>query len=264
MEFIVHEHGGCIGANGDPAIVIDVGANVGFFSGQAAALGCSVYSFEPQKATSSCIKATACINGWSDTNHIFRQPVSSMPVIGFPIQNHAGNTGGVSQSICERGNGSPCEWIPTVQLDSFNFEKVLILKTDIEGFDIAALETASKMLAQRRISNVLLELTPGGNASGFGADSPKLGVERNSAFLSKLCDWGYSLAEIPYAKLDATHFKAIPLNCNHVFDFVQQIVSKGALGLDGERRPFTDVWANLVGANTFEKYNEQYSKGVSG
>lgn len=140
-------------------IIVDVGANIGYFSSTAASRGCDTHAFEPQGETSACVHVSACINGWAPGEQrakgrlsVYRVPVSPHKTLSFPKlgPSAAGNTGGVSADFCLL-NPDGCESQETVQLDVLferllrgkkaaayggGEEPILVLKTDIEGYDI--------------------------------------------------------------------------------------------------------------------------------
>ena len=51
--------------------VVDVGANLGFFSLYAAALGAEVAAFEPMPDNVALLRASICLNGFGDRLHLF-------------------------------------------------------------------------------------------------------------------------------------------------------------------------------------------------
>jgi len=243
-----------------------VGANIGYFSSMAASRGCDTHAFEPQGATSTCVHVSACMNGWAPDEQraegrlsVHKVPVSPHKTLSFP-PGAAGNTGGVSADYC-RLHPEGCAQQSTVQLDAVfgtllrgpaaygsGEEPILVLKTDIEGYDIEAVETAKRLIAAHAIANVVLELTPGGGKAGSaGADGVKLGVEHNTRMLKYLQEHGYTLAQLPFQTEDPKH-RTKPCQAIRVDDaeeLVRRCSQKKCRGLDGEERWHTDVWAAI-------------------
>ena len=259
-------------------VVVDVGANIGYFSSHAASRGCDTHAFEPQDATANSVFVSACINGWAAERHfargggrleVYQAPVSPHVTLSFPKVGATGNVGGVSADFC-RHNPAGCEHERTMQLDELFAQllpqhdkgardksgrryargdaPIVIMKTDIEGFDVEALETAKLLIAAHAVANIVLELTPGGgNVASTGADGTKLGVAHNTRALVYLQQQGYTLAMLPFQHEDMA-LRTQPcqaVRIEDVAELVARCARRACSGLDGERRWHTDVWASL-------------------
>ncbi len=154
------------GACSPDKLVVDVGANVGYFSAIAAADGCSVVSFEPVPRNVRALHASARAmlalrqqrqGGLNWT--IYRNAVSD--VTGGQVQletahatvnagNYKINTGGASVV----GSFSAT----TVRLDDVIHQDVAFLKIDTEGYEAYVIAGAARLFHTHRVHVVVLEL----------------------------------------------------------------------------------------------------------
>ena len=126
LQFILAQGQGR-GCEKNKDIVIDVGANIGFFALFALSMKCDVAIFEPQPKPAGAVAASLCLNHASyRRSNIDYQfiplPVSSKKVVKFPSTNkmHSNNPGGVGAADCnDPKQQDQCQELPTVQLDAF-------------------------------------------------------------------------------------------------------------------------------------------------
>ena len=272
-------------------VVVDVGANIGFFGAQAAASGCEVHSFEPQPLMLAAAESTAILNRWQEPSarkpwtpglRVHRNPVSATRHLLFPSTVASQNPGGTGADFCQRivksnstlkgkcySNG--CCYKKSVQLDDMIQPKIangesrlIILKTDVEGFDADAMMTAKNLIRERQPMHVLFELTPGTVKYHplYGhMNQPKLGAAKNIEVLRMLEVAGYALAEVPFVATSSSQsVMAIPFgNVSGTGPSVQELVRRCAeiecIGRDGIPRQFTDVWASRDGVDVFKRFN---------
>jgi hypothetical protein len=234
----------------DNAVVVDVGANVGFFSFFALSMKCRAVIFEPQQAVGDAIMATLCIDS-SNRNKIdfHRVPVSTSREVIFPVSEHEkNNIGSLGSGFC-KGNRI-CEKRPAVQLDRIfaavkHRKKIRLLKIDTEGYDADVILSARSLLQQKLIENILFEYTP-----------HHLGLEANVAALQLLLSLGYQLAELPYVPPNSlknfTHpfSRNINLFRNPSEAFLRNFTEVLIVGSVNFQ---TDIWASLNIA-TIERY----------
>ena len=148
------------------ATFVDVGANWGYFTLLGAHLvgpGGQVAALEPDPRLFATLAANVAVNGLAQ--------VAVLPVAAaehdapLTLAGYAedGGNWGVS-SLVAPGDG-PCFTVHgrpvDVVLDELGIERVELLKMDIEGAEVAALEGMADGLARGRYRRVLLELHPG-------------------------------------------------------------------------------------------------------
>ncbi len=142
-------------------LVVDVGANVGYFSYIAALSGCRVVSIEAaasnvQRLRQTARRAAAGARGISWTvYHNAAAEVSGAAVRLYVAPNdarvNAGNHKARPTGGGERGY--------TLRLDDILDEDVHFLKLDVEGYEPRALAGAARLFTEHRVSAVVLELS---------------------------------------------------------------------------------------------------------
>ena len=177
-----------------PSPVVDVGANTGYYSMLAAALGCPVIAVEPQPGCRPSFDAALARNGqWSGRVRFVPQPLSSrqalieVPTRGCAVTNQAKvEVGGASapgraarraarSGPAERprrrggggGGGGGVTLIPTVSMQevlqggdgSGGSARVRLVKIDTEGAEVVVLRSVLPVLA--RVDNLVVETSVG-------------------------------------------------------------------------------------------------------
>jgi FkbM family methyltransferase len=170
---------------GKRALVLDGGANMGFFSLAAASCGCDAVSYEPNPVCQQFIGASATINGFE--SNILRRIVAITDKRG-PVNFDGWHT---------RAGGADSE-LPGVRVDEDVAEHhleadhyILYFKVDIQGSEHDAIEGASALLKTRSIEYVAFEAqlnTQAGSAQ---------------AAFKKICAAGYECLDVsnPTAKI---------------------------------------------------------------
>jgi FkbM family methyltransferase len=197
--------------------VVDVGANIGFFSAFSLSMGCNTAIFEPQVLPASAITATLCINHNSYKKagimaQLVKLPVSKEKHVRFPIKNslHQHNTGGAGSADCNDIKNTNCIEMNTVNLDSFIFgtsdnennnsnnssriipgSNIRVLKIDSEGYESDVLATMTDILKKQTAENILFEMIP-----------HIMGLEKNINAVTKIFNAGYHVAECPFSFLE--------------------------------------------------------------
>ena len=168
-------------------LVVDVGANLGYFSLMAASLGHRVVAFEPMQRNAVKFLSSIQANHFEMLIHLHRQAVwfdSKSSVVLQPT--HSTNQGnGQIVGLGKKAN--------TVRLDELLNEPILLLKIDVEGFEGAVLDGAYKLLSRGLIQNIVIECS----------DHTKNNLMCPFQSLLKLMNgFGYSMSDItPNAKL---------------------------------------------------------------
>lgn len=144
-------------------VMLDVGANFGYFSLLAARkVGPTgrVYSFEPDPRNIARFAANIERNHFSNITlvpkAVFNQPGTIQLNMASDQEDNLG-----SSSIIDAGKGRTVIDVETLTLDDFlpaqNIPQVHLLKMDIEGAELGALQGAKASLQSGRIQQLLLE-----------------------------------------------------------------------------------------------------------
>ncbi|CAF0963586.1 unnamed protein product [Rotaria sp. Silwood1] len=139
----------------DPSlIVVDVGAYVGDFGLYAAACGCQVYLFEVQPNMVDLIQTSILVNNFSSSRvHVINKAVSNLPSNSqLTFLQDAGDTKETEGSL----------HISTIRLDDIEWppqSTILLLKIDVEGFELNVLRSAEKLFHEKRIQHLIFEYT---------------------------------------------------------------------------------------------------------
>jgi FkbM family methyltransferase len=160
-------------SKGEPGIVLDVGANIGEYTILAAALGHTVFAFEPIPAHVEMIQLSAQLNGVQEQVHIFRNGVADYVSETF-INLHKSNKGG---STIDKINASQDEtqtdarFFTRVGIDLITMNDVLPIinslypdedikfwKADIEGYEPRMIRGSFKLLEEKKPPVVVMEI----------------------------------------------------------------------------------------------------------
>jgi FkbM family methyltransferase len=147
-------------------IALDLGANIGFFAIQMAALvgrGGRVSAFEPVPRHADLLARSVAENSFAERVELVRAAVSEAPgkgnlFAGSDSLNHGG-------SYLHRPGATPevsgnLIGVPIIQLDSFPLRRpVSFIKIDVEGAEPLALRGARRLLREDR-PTILAELNP--------------------------------------------------------------------------------------------------------
>ena len=125
--------------------VVDLGANVGFFTVHAARQGTSVYAFEPNPACFARLRANVEMNDAIEAVTLFRTTLSDRAGRGRMQVERGGTTGG---TVARGGD----ETIRITTLDEAladaPVDQIDLLKLDIEGAEVEALRGAADTLTR--------------------------------------------------------------------------------------------------------------------
>jgi FkbM family methyltransferase len=147
------------------AIVVDVGANQGFFSLYAASKGATVYAFEPCAENFEVLKWNVGKNGLGDRVKVFNTAVTS---IQGPVSLFVGldaRQGILSGTVSTRNANRGGEEVQTRSVESVTLDSLLhdlhiercdFLKMDCEGAEYEILENTSK-ISFRKIARLSME-----------------------------------------------------------------------------------------------------------
>lgn len=152
------------------SVVLDVGANIGYFTLLSLAMGDSiaVHSFEPNPVNYLRLCESMDLNGWNERPNSFVYSVGvsernkAMPFVASP--GNPGNSYFVSTS--EESQQDEGTLRKAISLDFLAKEhgwfnsrpNIAILKVDVEGQELNVLRGAKRLLEERLIRNVFVEI----------------------------------------------------------------------------------------------------------
>lgn len=169
------------------AVVLDVGANIGTYTVPLARLvGPSgrVVAFEPNRPTCACLRQNVRQNHLRNV-HIVRAAVGECPGQAELVVNRA-NFGEVHLAPTSGGNGDRTTVVVTTldsEVERLKLPRVDYIKIDVEGFELAALRGAVRILASNPRLVVQTEIVPA-HAARYGFDAKDM-----AAFFA---DFGYT------------------------------------------------------------------------
>lgn len=145
----------------------DVGANVGVYSVMAAG-GCKAkaYCFEPVPSAYQALCVNLELNNLKGKVEpvqcgVGEEKGSLKFATTFDTMNHV---------IAPGQEHLPSVEVPIIQLDDYNDQNPIMLKIDVEGFELAALRGAGKLLSNPALKVILVELNGLGKKYGFSDD----------------------------------------------------------------------------------------------
>ena len=131
--------------------VADIGANVGYYTAQAAALVGPlgrVYAFEPNSENARLILMTCARNG---LDWIELHPVALGPRPGFVLFTTSLGSNGGQMPDQAAGLASPgCQVVPTQRLDTLVKDQIHLIKIDVEGAEPLVLDGSAELIARWR------------------------------------------------------------------------------------------------------------------
>lgn len=142
-------------------IVLDAGANIGWYSLVLASKGVQVHAFEPDPLNYRLLNENINLNGQTDRIHPHMLAVtdkeSTMSLYLYPDKNRGRHSLNAIDG-CEKID------VKTIRLDNFTaskslpFEKIKLIKMDIEGHEYPALKGAEALL--QLVPYLLIEHAP--------------------------------------------------------------------------------------------------------
>ena len=144
---------GCL-SNSSTSLMVDVGANTGYFSAMALAAGCSVVTFEPTSYHEPYIRLSAHANGNSDRLQIVQRLVSDTSGVDIPFDtwNIAETAKWMNTSQRSYKSKEVIRTIPSTRIDDIVTTDVLYMKIDVEGHEPAAFRGLTKLLSSKKVN----------------------------------------------------------------------------------------------------------------
>ncbi|KAJ4458360.1 hypothetical protein PAPYR_5909 [Paratrimastix pyriformis] len=144
---------------GDGALVVDAGANVGFFGLYAAVSGCRVIAFEIQDRLIDYMKTSVLLNDIPQDRFVMKH-VALSDEGGHTVSYspHPTNLGGTPLILDASG---PVKVQTETLANVIPAEKeVFLLKLNVEGHELHVLEGARPLLRRGAIRNIIVETRP--------------------------------------------------------------------------------------------------------
>ena len=163
-------------------LVVDVGANIAYFSLTAASYGFRTVSFEPMRFNLARILSSIERNqGFSERMVVYNMAVSnSVGALSLKAtaKTNAGNfavqgTEGNKQSTSDSNKGSyGSDYVNSASLDEIIDEDILLMKIDVETFEPFVLDGARNLLCQNIVQHIIIEFDKNQRSAHGGACPP--------------------------------------------------------------------------------------------
>ncbi|KAL3144968.1 hypothetical protein ABBQ32_003472 [Trebouxia sp. C0010 RCD-2024] len=164
----------CIRHDGKRALVLDVGANFGWYSMYAAKLGCRVIAWEPVPQFRAFLMYNRQLNHFEDRIEIRDAAVMNIGGMVYNItvpQRGIWGTAGIGGLNIDRAidNRGDYEIVYALgeRVDMVVEEEVLLLKVDVEGLEPAVMHSSTRLLDKHKVHHIVMEYSPGPWETGF-------------------------------------------------------------------------------------------------
>ena len=163
-------------AVGPGALVVDVGAHLGWFSIRAARAGARVIAFEPNPDTRPLLQRNLADNGVAERVTVVGKAVSDAPGTLTFWRSPAGDT----SSLLRPAEGERPVELEVVALDDVVTEPVAVVKVDVEGAELGVIAGARRVLSG---ATLFIECNPealgrgGATADGLWDALVEVGLE---------------------------------------------------------------------------------------
>ena len=203
-------------------LVVDVGANIGYYSLLSAAFGFNCYSFEPEKENLKRFKSSIMLNLFYNKIKIFENIVYKESNIKLDLKRVPGknkNNGCLSISnvfnkidnIVDTGNNL------SIKLDDVisNDKKICILKIDVEGAELDVIHGCMNILKNKQVKNFIIEISP-----------KFLEIKYCKELATEICNYGYELFDIEQKKFISLDFFYNDINNIRQKDYIFKRIDK--------------------------------------
>ncbi|PRW60388.1 A disintegrin and metallo ase with thrombospondin motifs 12 [Chlorella sorokiniana] len=159
---------GCRGPGGERRLVVDVGANFGYYSLLAASMGCRVVAWEPVPFFAAYFKYGLLRNNLTNLVELRERIVSNSTggelTIVVPNRGIWG-TAGIDGSNIDGAIENEGEYDkvvrPVERVDEVVKEDVLIMKADVEGYEPGVLRGSKRLFLDHTVQHMFMEYSPG-------------------------------------------------------------------------------------------------------
>jgi FkbM family methyltransferase len=220
----------------NPELVIDIGANLGYFSTYAAKMGCKVHAYEPVPSPRRFININAKVNQVSARIEMFPFAVSDVKTT-IKIWVHEDDLG-VSK-VRSDGNLE----VETAIITDIVKQDALIVKVDVEGHEMMALHDIIKVTKNYKVENVIAETSA----------PSKEGQDRNRKIINDMILNDYMVISYYEEYFTRNHNKEISqIHCGFV-NYLQ----------DKDWIPYGDLWYIKKGSKTHLTIKDKLSCKLS-
>ena len=147
-------------------VFVDIGANLGLFSLQAASIGGAhsrVYSFEPQPRAAAALRSSAAANALNTISVVEMVVSASEGAVAFFVPSTGSGVGSLSRDHASQVSRAVKVMRQSTSLDAFAsshaFHRLDLLKIDVEGFEADVLKGSADTL-RRFLPIVWYEVNP--------------------------------------------------------------------------------------------------------
>ena len=159
-------------------LVVDVGANIAYFSLTAASYGFRTISLEPMRFNLARIISSIEKNpGFSDLMTVYNMAVSNSH--GALSLKATANTNAGNYAVQSSQNGNAdtggkygVDYVNSASLDEIINEDVLLMKIDVETFEPFVLDGARNLLCNNIVQHIIIEFDKNQRSAHGGACPP--------------------------------------------------------------------------------------------
>eukprot|EP00276_Gloeochaete_wittrockiana_P007707 CAMPEP_0184652218 /NCGR_PEP_ID=MMETSP0308-20130426/9920_1 /TAXON_ID=38269 /ORGANISM="Gloeochaete witrockiana, Strain SAG 46.84" /LENGTH=262 /DNA_ID=CAMNT_0027086975 /DNA_START=324 /DNA_END=1112 /DNA_ORIENTATION=- len=148
-----------------PPLVVDIGANIGYFTTYALVMGCRVIAFEPQPFCQRYLLASAAINSVGGESQLTLHKAVVSNATGFVTMSVEKTKSGINTGMAKVDKLSAThekDSVPSVRLDDVikleGDDEIDLLKIDVEGHECAVFPTMMNLLKTRKIKVLVAEV----------------------------------------------------------------------------------------------------------
>ena len=149
------------------ATIFDVGANTGAYASLLKDLipDCTIYAFEPHPRTFAKLQQAAATKGFTAIRKAVSDTTGPTRLYDFAGEDGSTQASLDRETISFQDDAPPVSHeVASVRLDEIadelQIQKIDLLKIDTEGFDLAVLKGATRLLAERRIEMIQFDIIP--------------------------------------------------------------------------------------------------------
>ena len=210
-------------ADASKITILDIGAQIGWFTFMLAAKGYSVVAIEPMKENAYMLRKSQCIHPYKENIVIIEKALgekTSVCLVDTPLDN-MGDPSLRCEDIANYTNATVYnQLVDVIKLDDLEpfLKDIGAIKMDIEGFEYRALQGGRKVFLDMHVPFILAEFSLHMMAD-HGSDGKK--------FLEEFVNAGYNISLTGFGKKDASiedilkHNKKVLIN-NAFFTYAKE------------------------------------------
>jgi FkbM family methyltransferase len=186
---------GCKLENGEIASVLDVGANLGYYSMFFASFGCTVRAYDPVLFNYENIQASSHLNGFVGSIKVIHKGLADKPGrLKMKSSKQESGESFIQTSTDHSLNPLITDLheldVEVVTLDGEinRSSKVSLLKMDVEGYEPYVLLGASSLLKQHQILSLVIEIS--GHSQSLGDLKIIRKVMDDNGYVPVVTTWG--------------------------------------------------------------------------